>query len=61
MQIAEAEEEEYDCQEDGVKYFHRKFPDKPEGYKHEKKRIQGQNARKNAQRLIHTNSLPGTN
>ena len=31
----ESEEEEYDCQEDGVNYFHRKFPDKPEGYKHE--------------------------
>merc|ERR1719234_2099494 len=29
-------EEEYDCEEDGVVYLHRKFPDKPDGYKEEK-------------------------
>ena len=31
-----AGEEEYDCEEDGTVYVHRKFPDKPDGYKEEK-------------------------
>merc|ERR1719234_178042 len=29
-------EEEYDCEEDGTVYIHRKFPDKPDGYKQQK-------------------------
>jgi len=29
-------EEEYDCEEDGIVYMYRKFPDAPDGYKEEK-------------------------
>merc|ERR1719234_1893841 len=34
--VACAGEEEYDCEEDGTVYVHRKFPDKPDGYKQQK-------------------------